>query len=233
MPALWGTFVNTAVIIAASLLGLIVPRMSETMHRTVMHGLGIFTAVLGVSMAVKSDRILFIAISLALGAVIGEALRLEDRLDTVGKRLEQRIGKAGRGEVGKAFVTSSLLFCIGAMAILGPIDGAVRHNYDLLYTKSLMDGCLAIILTSTLGIGVIFSAAAVLVYQGTIGLAAGAIISLFSTAAVDAVSAEIAAIGGILIIGVGINLLGFMKIRVANLLPAVAIMAVLTAFAIS
>ncbi|WP_040952075.1 DUF554 domain-containing protein [Gorillibacterium massiliense] len=233
MSALWGTIVNTIAIVVASLLGLVVPKMQESMHRTVVQGLGIFTSVLGVSMAIKSDRILFMAISLVLGAVLGEALRLEDRLEAVGRRLERRVGKDGRGEVGKAFVTASLIFCIGAMAILGPIDGAVRHNYDLLYTKSLMDGFLAIILTSTLGIGVIFSAIAVLLYQGMIGLAAGGITSLFTASAVDIVSGEMAAIGGVLIIGVGINLLGFMKVKVANMLPAVLIMAVLTSIAIS
>ncbi|MBC8079860.1 MAG: DUF554 domain-containing protein [Gorillibacterium sp.] len=225
--ALWGTMVNTLAIILASLLGFILPKLNENMHRTIIQAVGIFTCVLGVAMALKSNEALFMVISLALGGFLGELMRIEGGFEKLGQWLEKKVGKAGGGTVGKAFVTSTLVFCIGAMAILGPIDGAIRHNHDLLYTKSIMDGLIALVLTSTMGLGVIFSAIAVLLYQGAIGIGALWFASFFSPEVIQAVTLEVSAVGGILIIGVGLNLLEIKKVRVANLLPALVIMAVL------
>ncbi|MCL6458739.1 MAG: DUF554 domain-containing protein, partial [Gorillibacterium sp.] len=225
--ALWGTTVNTLVIMLACLLGFILPKLNENMHRTIIQAIGIFTCVLGVSMALKSNEVLYIVISLAVGGLLGELMQIERGFEKLGEWLERKVGKAGGGMVGKAFVTSTLIFCIGAMAILGPIDSAIRHDHDLLYTKSIMDGVIALVLTSTMGLGVIFSAIAVFVYQGAIAIGALWFASFFSPEAIQAVTLEISAVGGILIIGVGLNLLEIKKVRVANLLPALVIMGLL------
>lgn len=233
--ALWGTFVNTAVIIVASLLGSFAPKLKENTQRTVIQAVGLFTCVLGVSMALKSNEALFMVISLAGGALLGELLQIEHGFERLGNWLERKVGQAakgskgqvGKGTVGQAFVTATLIFCIGAMAILGPIDGAIRGSHELLYTKSIMDGLIALVLTSTLGLGVIFSSIPVLVYQGAIGLLALGFTSFFSPEAIAAVTLEVSAAGGVMIIGIGLNLLEIKKVRVANLLPGLVIMAVL------
>lgn len=233
--ALWGTFVNTVVIIVASLLGSFAPKLKENTQRTVIQAVGLFTCVLGVSMALKSNEALYMVISLAGGALLGELLQIEHGFERLGAWLERKVGQMGKGStdqtgkgtVGQAFVTSTLIFCIGAMAILGPIDGAIRGSHELLYTKSIMDGLIALVLTSTLGLGVIFSSIPVLIYQGAIGLMALGFTSFFSPEAIAAVTLEVSAAGGVMIIGIGLNLLEIKKVRVANLLPGLVIMAVL------
>jgi len=225
--ALWGTFVNTAVIIVASLLGSFAPKLKENTQRTVIQAVGMFTCVLGVSMALKSNEALYMVISLAGGALLGELMQIERGFERLGAWLERKVGQSGKGTVGQAFVTSTLIFCIGAMAILGPIDGAIRGSHELLYTKSIMDGLIALVLTSTLGLGVIFSSIPVLIYQGAIGLLALGFTSFFSPEAITAVTLEVSAAGGVMIIGIGLNLLEIKKVRVANLLPGLVIMAVL------
>jgi uncharacterized membrane protein YqgA involved in biofilm formation len=241
--ALWGTYVNTVVIIVASLLGSFAPKLKENTQRTVIQAVGLFTCVLGVSMALKSNEALYMVISLAGGALLGEFLQIEHGFERLGAWLERKVGQmgkrtidgaekgtagqVGKGTVGEAFVTSTLIFCIGAMAILGPIDGAIRGSHELLYTKSIMDGLIALVLTSTLGLGVIFSSIPVLIYQGAIGLMALGFTSFFSPEAIAAVTLEVSAAGGVMIIGIGLNLLEIKKVRVANLLPGLVIMAVL------
>ncbi|MEO3945433.1 DUF554 domain-containing protein [Gorillibacterium sp. CAU 1737] len=229
--ALWGTVVNALAIAAASLLGLVVPKMPETMHRTVIQALGIFTCVLGIGMALKGEETLFLVISLAAGTLVGEALGVERGFERLGSWLERRVGASGTGRIGPAFVTSTLLFCIGAMAILGPIEGATGQGHSLLYTKAIMDGMLSLLLASTIGIGVIFSAPAVFVYQGVIALAAYAFASSVDPGVLNGAVQEISAVGGVMIVGVGLNLLEIKKIRVANMLPALVLMALFAAFA--
>jgi uncharacterized membrane protein YqgA involved in biofilm formation len=221
---LWGTIVNALAIVGGSLLGLVLPRMNDQLKRTVLQGVGIALIVLGLTMAVKTNHYIWLVVSLVLGGVLGEVLQLERRLDEAGQWLERRIPARGENSVGKAFVTATLVYCVGAMAILGSIDSGVSHNHDVLYTKALLDGFISIIFVSTLGIGVIFSAIAVLLYQGTIALTATVIASMFSTAAIQAITVEVSAVGGILIIGIGINLLEIKKIHVGNLLPSVVVM---------
>lgn len=226
--ALWGTIVNTLAIVAGALLGSILPQMPERLKKTVMQGLGLAVLVLGMTMALETDNILIVIASLVLGGLTGEWLKLQDRLDQIGKRLEQRVnrfskpsGAAGSRSIAQGFVTATLVYCVGAMAILGALDSGLRHNHDILYTKSMLDGISSIIFASTLGIGVLFSAIPVFLYQGILALAAGAIVSLVNDTVLHAVITEVTAVGGVLIIGIGLGVLNIKSINVANLLPAI------------
>ncbi|MCI3927033.1 DUF554 domain-containing protein [Paenibacillus sp. TRM 82003] len=216
---------NAVAIVLGGAIGLAIPRMSDRFQRTVVQGMAIALCVLGIMMAVKTEHYLWMVASLVIGGLIGEALRIEKRFEQVGAWLERLVPARNGGSVGKAFVTASLVFCIGAMAILGSIDSGVRLNHDVLYTKSLMDGFLSVVFASTLGLGVLFSSVPVLLYQGGIALAATGFASLLSAGALQALTTEVSAVGGILIIGIGINLLEIKKINVANLLPSIAVMA--------
>jgi uncharacterized membrane protein YqgA involved in biofilm formation len=229
--ALWGTIVNALAIIAGGLLGILLPRISESMRNTVMQGLGLAVAVLGMTMAFKSNNFLIVIISLVLGGILGELLRIESRLQQLGKWLEKQVGKGsiktdGQSSIAEGFVTATLVYCIGAMAIIGSIDSGLRHDHGILYTKSMLDGFSAIIFASTLGIGVIFSAAPVFLYQGVIALAATFITLIISDASLNAIIVEVTAVGGVLIIGIGLNILLNKKINVANLLPSLLIAAI-------
>ncbi|GGG05730.1 DUF554 domain-containing protein [Paenibacillus abyssi] len=226
---LWGSIVNAAAIIAGSLLGLILPKMSEQFKRTVTQGIGIALCVLGIMMAMKTTNYLWMLISLVAGSILGEWIQVERRFEQAGQWLERLVPNRKESSVGKGFVTAALVFCIGAMAILGAVDSGVRHNHDILYAKSLMDGLLALIFASTLGIGVMFSAVPVFAYQGFIALAAAAAASLLSLEQVQFLTVEVSAVGGLLIIGIGINMLELTKINVANMLPSVVIMGIIMA----
>lgn len=229
--ALWGTIVNAVAIIIGGLLGILLPRISESIKNTVLQGLGLAITVLGITMALKSDQIVLAIMSLVIGGILGEIMRIEANLTKLGDWLQSKMSKqptthpAAPTSISEGFVTCTLVYCIGAMAILGPLDGGLRHNHDILYTKSLLDGFLSIIFASTLGIGVIFSAASVFVLQGTIALLATVIAMAFSQASLDAMIVQITAVGGVLVIGVGINILQIRKINVANMLPSLVVAA--------
>ncbi|OCT15948.1 hypothetical protein A8709_10025 [Paenibacillus pectinilyticus] len=229
--ALWGTIVNAAAIIIGGFLGMLLPRISDSIKNTVMQGLGLAITVLSITMALKSNQIVIVIMSVVLGGIIGELMRIEARLGQLGDWLQAKLSKqsdaplTGTSSISEGFVTTTLVYCIGAMAILGPLDSGLRHNHDILYTKSLLDGFLSIIFASTLGIGVVFSAVSVFVMQGTIALLATVIAMAFTQASLDAMIVQITAVGGILVIGVGINILQIKKINVANMLPALAIAA--------
>jgi uncharacterized membrane protein YqgA involved in biofilm formation len=230
--SLWGTIVNALAIVIGSLIGTILPRIPERIQNTVMQGLGIAIIVLGTTMAFKSANFLIVIVSVVLGGVIGELLKIEHLLEQLGKWLEKSLNRllknkgGGSLNVAEGFVTATLVYCIGAMAILGSIESGLRHEHDILYTKSMLDGISAIVFTSTLGIGVIFSSVPVFLYQGIIALSATLITLFVSTDALNAVITEITAVGGVLIIGIGLNILAIKKIHVANLLPSLLIAAI-------
>jgi len=230
MTALWGTIVNAAAVILGCLAGVLLPRMPERMRDVIMQGIGLAVLILGISMGLKADNYIFVVISLALGAVIGTGFKLDLRLERVGERLEgvvKRVSPAGRGgySVAEGFVTATLIYCVGAMAVVGAIDSGLRGDHTLLYTKSLLDGITAMVLTTTLGFGVGFSAGPIFLYQGAIALSAKWITSFLSAAELDSVVTEVSAVGGVLIAGIGISLLGIKKINVVNLLPSIFIVA--------
>lgn len=220
---MFGTYVNTAVIILGSIIGLLIKNgLKEKYKIIIMHGVGLSVLFIGISTTIGGmldggEPILFI-ISLVIGGIVGEWVDLDQKLKNLGDWLQSKVGK-GEHNIARGFVTASLLFCIGTMAILGALDSGLRGNHDMLYAKSVLDGVSAIILTSTLGIGVIFSAASVLLYQGAITLFASALEPILTLEIIR----EISIIGGILIFSLGINLLEIKKIKSANLLPSILI----------
>ncbi len=219
-----GNYVNTLVIIIGSLLGLLIRRgLNENYKKIVMQGIGLSVLFIGATTAIgglldpDSEAILFI-ISLVIGGIIGESIGLEKGLDRLGSFLQKKAG-SNHNNIAQGFVTASLIFCVGTMAIIGSLESGLRGNHDMLFAKSVLDGVTSIILTSTMGIGVIFSAGAVFVYQGLIILLA----SFLEPVLTVHVIREISIIGGILILGIGLTMLEIKKINAINLLPAVII----------
>ncbi|REK60834.1 MAG: DUF554 domain-containing protein [Brevibacillus sp.] len=223
---LLGTLVNTLAIAAGALLGRLLSGIPESIRQTVMQGIALAVIVLGVKMSLDTNNILIMIVSIVLGSIIGELMGIDKNLNRLGQWLEKRMGGNRQGTIATGFVTATLVYCIGAMGVLGSLDSGLRNNHDILYTKSMLDGLSAIIFSSTLGIGVIFSAIPVFLYQGTIALLATQINSLVSPAMLEAILAEVTAVGGLMIIAIGINILELRKINVANMLPALVIAAV-------
>ncbi|NRG43383.1 DUF554 domain-containing protein [Bacillus sp. CRN 9] len=222
-----GTLVNGICIIIGTLIGKVLNRIPENMKTTVMHAIGLAVMVLGLQMGLKSDNFLIVILSLVFGAVLGEFFRLEDKLNAVGIWLESKIGSNGQGSISQGFVTATLIFVIGAMGVIGALDSGIRGDHSVLYTKSIIDGFTALILTTTLGIGVIFSAVPVILYQGLIALFATQIDRIVPQALMDSFITEMTATGGVMIFAIGINLMGLAKIRVANLLPGIIMTAII------
>jgi uncharacterized membrane protein YqgA involved in biofilm formation len=214
-----GTIVNTVAIIAGSLIGLLFKgSIPEKYGKTIMHAIGLAVILIGLKAALKTDDILIIIISLAIGSVMGELLRIEDRLERLGKRLGRLVSGDNDG-VAKGFVTASLIYCVGAMAIVGALESGLSGNHQTLFAKSLLDGIGSILFASTLGIGVLFSAVSVFLYQGAITLAA----STLKPFLIPGVVAQMSAVGGLLILAIGINLLEIKKLKIGNMLPAIFI----------
>jgi uncharacterized protein len=226
---LLGTIVNGLLIITGTMIGKLLTRIPETMKTTVMYGIGLSVMVLGLQMGFKSANFLIVILSLVIGAVLGEAMKLEDKLNEVGDWLERKIGSKGEGSISQGFVTATLIFVIGAMAIIGALDSGIRGDHDVLYTKAIIDGFTALILTTTLGIGVLFSAIPVMLYQGIIALFATQIDKFIPQALMDSFIVELTATGGVMIFAIGLNMIGLTKIRVANLLPGIVVTAILVA----
>ncbi|PQZ59341.1 MULTISPECIES: DUF554 domain-containing protein [Bacillus] len=218
-----GAVVNGVCIIIGTLFGKLFSNIPESMKGTIMHAIGLTVAALGLQMALKSENFLVVILSLVIGAVIGEWLQLEERLKQLGEWLENKVGSKGKGSISEGFVTATLIFAIGAMGILGALDSGIRGNHDVLFTKAIIDGFISIILTTTLGIGVVFSAIPVILYEGAIAIFATQINSFVPEKLMNQFIVEMTATGGIMIFAIGLNLLGFIKIKVANLLPGILV----------
>ncbi|MFC4321699.1 DUF554 domain-containing protein [Litchfieldia salsa] len=224
---LLGTIVNGICIILGSVLGKLLNRIPEGIKHTVMQGISLAVIILGIQMGLKSEQFLIVIFSLVFGAIIGEYLALDDRLNNLGNWIEEKVGKNSEGTVAKGFVTGTLIFVIGAMAIIGALDSGLRQDHGVLYTKSIIDGFTSLILATTLGIGVIFSAIPVMLYQGSIALFATQIEKWVPQVLMDSFIVEMTATGGIMILAIGLNLLGLTKIKVANFLPSILVTALL------
>lgn len=220
---LLGTIVNGLLIILGTFLGKLFHRISEDMKHSVMNVIGLAVIVLGLQMGFKSDNFLIVIFSLVIGTVIGELFALEKKLNSVGHWLENKMGSKSHGSISEGFVTATLIFVIGAMAVIGALDSGIRGDHDVLYTKAIIDGFTSIILTSTLGIGVLFSAIPVVLYQGIIAMFATQIDRFVPQALMDSFIVEMTATGGVMIFAIGLNLVGITKIRVANLLPGIVV----------
>ena len=219
-----GTLLNIATVIVGSIIGLTFgARIPAKLKETVIAGMGLFTAAMGLQMFLKTENPLIVLGALLIGTLFGEWWRIEDGLHKLGEFLEQRFSREeddGSNKFVRGFLTSSLLFCVGPMAILGSIQDGLTGDYNLLAVKSVLDGFASVAFASTLGIGVAFSSLIILVYQGGISLMAAQLDAIVTTSMMN----ELTATGGILLIGIGIsNLLEIKKIRVGNMLPALVI----------
>ena len=220
-----GTLINVAAILIGGTIGLLFgSRIPERFKGTVIAGMGIFTSALGMQMFLKTQNSLIVLGALIIGALFGEWIGIEDWLQKLGQTLEKRFSKDAGADTNSKFVrgfmVSSLLFCIGPIAILGSIQDGLSGDYNLLAVKSTLDGFASIAFASTLGVGVLFSSLPILVYQGGVSLLAHQLNAIVT----DPMMAEMTATGGVLLIGVGVsNLLELKKIRVGNFLPALAI----------
>lgn len=213
---LQGTLVNIgAVVIGCAFGRLIGGYLSSRLRQTMMVGLGLAVLLIGMQLALQSSQIMIVIGSLILGGLIGEWIGIEKHLEAFGERLQKRF--SGDSKIAEGFVTASLLYCVGAMAIMGALQDGLGGEPTILYAKAALDGIASIALTSTLGIGVIFSVVPLLVYQGGITLAAG----FAKTILTDPVVSEMNAVGGLLIISIAIDLLGIKRLPVGNLLPSV------------
>src|SRR3954451_3815530 len=224
---LLGSIVNSGLIVVGVLIGKFLNRIPEKTKETVMYGIGLTVTILGLQMGLTSENFLIVILSIVFGAMIGEYFGWEDKLNSLGIWLEKKVGSEGEGSISQGFVSATLIFVIGAMAILGALDSGIRGNHDILYTKGILDGFTALILTTTLGLGVVFSAIPVFLYQGIIALFATKINEIVPTALMDQFIIEMTATGGVMILAIGLNMLGLTKIRVANLLPGIIVTAVI------
>lgn len=215
---LFGTIADAAFIACGATIGfLLKKKLPEKFTELPVQGLALFVVTLGVGMAVKTQHPLVVVASIALGSVVGELVDIEGILERAAKRLERRIGNDAAG-FSTGFVTASLLYCTGSMAVVGAFQEGLSGDPSMLLTKGLIDGMIAIAIGASLGFGVICSALSVMIYQGTLTIAASALHPLMSETAII----EMSAAGGIMLMAIGINLLGLMKIRVMNMLPAMA-----------
>ena len=224
-----GTIVNAIAVIIGSLIGLLFKKgLPKRLSDAVMTGVGLCVVYLGVSGCIKGQNALITVISIAVGAIVGTLIDLDGKLNALGNLVEKKFGKSD-GEpvpIAQGFVTSSLLFCVGAMAIVGALQSGLAGDHQTLYTKSLLDFISAIVFASSLGIGVMFSAAAVFVYQGLIAVLAGFLSPFLGDAAI----AEMTCAGSLLLIGLGLNILGVTKIKIMNYVPAIFIPIILCMF---
>ena len=211
---LQGTFVNIGAVIAGCLIGRLAGRyLSTRMRQTLMIGLGLAVLLIGLQLALQSKQLMIGG--LIFGGLIGEMIGIEKRLEEFGERLQKRF--SGMGKIAEGFVTASLLYCVGSMAIMGALQDGLGGPPTILYAKAALDGVASIALTSTLGIGVIFSVIPLLLYQGGITLVA----ELAETILTEPVITEMNAVGGLLIVAIAIDLMGIKRLPVGNLLPAV------------
>lgn len=224
-----GTTVNAIAVIIGSLIGLLLKKgLPKRLSDAVMTGVGLCVVYLGIDGCLQGQNPLIAVISIAVGAIIGTLLDLDGKLNAFGNSVEKRFNKNAGAKVSLAqgLVSSSLLFCVGAMAIVGALQSGLVGDNQTLYTKSLLDFISSIVFASSMGIGVLFSSVILFIYQGSIVLLAGFLSPLLDDAAI----AEMTCCGSILLIGLGLNLLGVTKIKVMNYIPAIFIPILLCLF---
>lgn len=219
-----GTLMNAVAVAGGALLGMIIKKgIPERYQKIVMQGLGIATLIIGIQMAVKTQNMLILIISFVAGGLVGEWIGIDNGLQRLGNWVTEKLGSK-YGHAGEGFITASLLYCIGAMAIVGSIQEGLTGDATTLYAKSVIDGVYAIVFGSVLGIGVALSSISIIIYQGLITVLAQQASGLFS----DAVVREVTAIGGALIIAISLTFLEIKKLQIANLLPAIPIAAIIS-----
>ncbi|MDI3309927.1 DUF554 domain-containing protein [Thermoanaerobacterium saccharolyticum] len=215
-----GTFVNAASIVVGSFVGTLFKiGIPDRIKSTVMQAISLSVLIIGFDSALKYKNLLLVIISLAIGGILGELLDIEKKLNQFGDFLERKLSGNGENKLSEGFVTASLIYCVGAMAIVGALKDGLQGDHSILFAKSMLDGISSIIFASTLGIGVMISSISVLLYQGSITLCASLLKDLLTTNVI----ADMSAIGGVLIIGISLNMLNLTKIKIGNLLPSIFI----------
>ncbi len=225
-----GTLINVVTVLCGAAAGAALgARFPERWRQGVMDGIGLVTVVIGMSLALQTKNVIVVLGALLPGALLGEWWRLDDRLRRFGDWVEARGGRLERwfargqpaapGRMSKAFVTASLVFCVGPLTIVGSLQDGLRGDFRLLAVKSTLDGFAAMAFASSLGIGVALAAVTVLLYQGALTLSAHALNAVLT----DAMVREMSAVGGVMILGLGLVLLEIKHVRVANMLPALAL----------
>ena len=211
--------INMSAVLLGGTLGLFIGRrFPQRIADTVMNGLALCVMYIGISGALSGQQPLIAIISMALGGALGELADLDGKLNALGQRLQQKFGSAtGGSSLAEGFVSASMLFCVGAMAIVGSLQSGLTGDHSTIIAKSVIDGISSILLASSLGIGVLFSAAAIGLYQGTLVLLASTLQPLLTDATID----EMTCVGSLLIVGLSLNMLGITKIKVANYIPAI------------
>ena len=215
-----GTVVNAAAVIIGSLIGLLVKKgIPEKVRSAVMVGVGLCTLYIGVSGMLSGENVIVAVLSILVGVIIGTLLDIDGGLERLGGAIEKKFGKKSDSSVARGFVSGSLLFCVGAMAVTGSLASGLTGDHSIIYTKSVLDFISALMLTASLGIGVGLSAVSVFVFQGAIVLLARVLAPVLNASAIN----EMTCVGSLMIIALGFNLIGIAKIKIANFLPAIAL----------
>jgi len=215
-----GTIVNSLAIIGGSLVGLLFNKgIAQRYKDILMSAIGLSVVLIGLKSALATDDLMVVIFSMILGGLAGEALAIENRLEGFGKFLEKKMASASgdTSAIGRGFVTASLVFCVGSMAIVGSLESGLTGNHQTLLAKSVLDGVTSIVFASAMGIGVIFSSIAVFLYQGLITISAGFLKSYLTPDTV----AQMTSVGGLLILAIGLNMLKITSLKIGNMLPAI------------
>jgi uncharacterized membrane protein YqgA involved in biofilm formation len=220
-----GTIVNTVAVAAGGIIGIFLKKkMPERVTSIYFQAIGLFTMSIGMSMAVKMEHILIVVASLAVGSLLGEWMNIENWVNTLGENVKQRF-RIGSEQFSEGLTTAFLLFCVGSMTILGTIQEGTGGSPDLLYTKSLMDFFSSMLLASAFGVSVALSAVPVFIFQASLTLIAMFAGSFFT----PVIILELTSVGGILLVGLGLNILHISNLRVMNMLPALVVVVILLA----
>lgn len=216
---LLGSLVNSAAIVLGGSIGLVLKKgLSDRLANAVMNALALCVLYIGVSGMLKGENVLITILSMVAGTLVGDGLQLDKKINQLGDTVEKMVASPNEGvSVSKGFVTASLLFCVGAMAIVGALQSGLTGNHDTLFAKSLIDGIAAIVMASSLGIGVLLSAGLILIYEGGISLFANILAPLLT----DSVINEMTCVGSLLIVGLALNMLKLTDLKIMNYAPAV------------
>lgn len=222
-----GVIVNTLAVVFGSFIGLLCKKgIPERLSKAVMSAIGLCVVLIGISGSIKTQNVLVVIVSMVFGTILGTLIDLDAAITRLGDAVSRKFQKSSGGNVtlAEGFVTASLLFCVGAMAIVGSLNAGLRGDNEMLFTKSLLDMISACMLSVSLGLGVTLSGAMVFIYQGAIVLLAQVIAPILSDTAIT----EMSAVGSLLIVAIGLNMLGITKLKVANYLPAVFLVPLFT-----
>ncbi|NCC79499.1 MAG: DUF554 domain-containing protein [Clostridia bacterium] len=219
---MFGTIVNFFAIILGSLIGILFhKRINQDIAYSLFKVLGLCVIYLGIIGLIKVENPMVIILSMALGTLLGEVINIEKKLETMSNRIEMLVNKYYKGKIKDGFLTATLLFCIGSMAIIGTIESTLSNNHDTLFAKSILDGITSVIFASTMGLGVMLSSFSVLLYQGSISVLANFIKPLVT--AVPETIPMISGVGSLMIMGLGINMVFNLKLKISNMLPSILI----------